>query len=189
MAAARELSGGAAHARLPTFSLVDHAGQPLRPAMIWADQRAAAEADEFSAAFGDEEAYRVTGNRVAATYNIPKLMWLQRHEPDVVARAYRAIGHKDYVNARLTGIIVTDTTDASSTAAYDLAAGSWSDQVITASGVESRLMPLVVESTRVLGPLTRPAAEALGLTPVEATGPWLRPAQVASPPIRPATSA
>jgi xylulokinase len=144
--------------------LVDHTGQPLRPAMIWADQRAAAEADEFSAAFGDEEAYRITGNRVAATYNVPKLMWLQRHEPDVVARAYRAIGHKDYVNARLTGIIATDTTDASSTAAYDLAAGSWSDEVITASGVESRLMPLVVESTRVLGPLTRSAAEALGLT-------------------------
>lgn len=144
--------------------LVDHAGLPLRPAMIWADQRASAEAAELAATFGDDEAYRVTGNRLAATYNVPKLMWLQRHEPDLVERAYRAIGHKDYINARLTGIIATDFTDASSTAAYDLTGGGWSDAVIAASGVESRLMPLVVESTRVLGPLTRTAAQEIGLT-------------------------
>ncbi len=144
--------------------LVDHAGIPLRPAMIWADQRASLEADELTATFGEDEAYRITGNRLAATYNLPKLMWLQRHEPDLVERAYRAIGHKDYVNARLTGIIATDFTDASSTAAYDLAGGGWSDAVISASGIEPRLLPLVVESTRVLGPLTRTAAEELGLT-------------------------
>ncbi len=144
--------------------LVDAAGSPLRPALIWADQRAAAEAAELEAKIGDDDGYRLTGNRLAATYNLPKLMWLQRHEPAVVARAYRAIGHKDYVNARLTGIIATDVSDASSTAMYDISQNTWSDRLIAASGVESRLMPLVVDSTRVLGPLTRAAASELGLT-------------------------
>ncbi len=144
--------------------LVDATGAPLRPALIWADQRAAPEATELDSTFGEENGYRVTGNRLAATYNIAKLMWLQRHEPEVVARAYRAIGHKDYVNARLTGIIATDVSDASSTAAYDLVDNSWSDELIQASGVESRLFPLVLESTKVLGPLTRTAAAELGLS-------------------------
>ena len=144
--------------------LVDATGAPLRPALIWADQRAAAEASELEAIVGEDAGYQVTGNRLAATYNLPKLMWLQRHEPEVVARAYRAIGHKDFVNARLTGIIATDVSDASSTAMYDITDNSLSDELIAASGVDSRLMPLVVESTKVLGPLTRVAAAELGLS-------------------------
>lgn len=144
--------------------LVDATGAPLRPALIWADQRAAAEASELEAIVGEDAGYQVTGNRLAATYNLPKLMWLQRHEPEVVARAYRAIGHKDFVNARLTGIIATDVSDASSTAMYDITDNSWSDELIAASGVDSRLMPLVVESTKVLAPLTRVAAAELGLS-------------------------
>jgi xylulokinase len=144
--------------------LVDATGTPLRPSLIWADQRAAEEAKELRATFGDDEGYQITGNRLAATYNLPKLMWLTRHEPDLVARAYRAIGHKDYVNFKLTGIIATDVTDASSTAMYDIAERCWSDDLFTASGVESRLAPLVVDSTSTLGPLTSAAAAELGLT-------------------------
>lgn len=143
---------------------LDAAGTVLRPAMIWSDQRAAAQADRLRADVGDDHGYTVTGNRLAATYTLPKLMWLTEHEPDVVARTYRAVGHKDVVNARLTGIIATDVTDASSTAAYDLREGSWSDELVTASGIESRLLPLVVPSTSILGPLTRAAAAELGLT-------------------------
>ncbi|HOB06242.1 MAG TPA: FGGY-family carbohydrate kinase [Propionibacteriaceae bacterium] len=143
---------------------LDASGEVLRPAMIWSDQRAAAQAERLRATVGDETGYAITGNRLAATYNLPKLMWLAEHEPDVMARTYRAVGHKDAINARLTGIIATDVTDASSTAAYDLAANTWSDELIAAAGVESRLMPLVVPSTSVLGNLTRKAADELGLT-------------------------
>lgn len=160
---ADQVSGICVGGTMMAVVLVDHTGAALRPALIWADQRAAAEAEELSAALGEDEAYQLTGNRIGATYNIAKLMWLQRHEPEVVVKAYRAIGHKDYVNSRLTGVIATDVTDASSTAMWDITAGTWSDQVIAASGVESRLMPLAVESTKVLGPLTRTAAAELGL--------------------------
>ncbi len=144
---------------------LDASGHVLRPALIWSDQRSVREADRLRATVGDERGYAITGNRLAATYNLPKLMWLTDHEPDVIARTYRAVGHKDAINARLTGIIATDVTDASSTAMYDLADNSWSDVLIEAAGIESRLMPLVVPSTSTLGTLTRAAAAELGLTP------------------------
>ncbi len=143
---------------------LDSSGDVVRPAMIWSDQRSAQQAQRLRDTVGDEVGYEITGNRLAATYNLPKLMWLTEHEPDSIARTYRAVGHKDAVNARLTGVIVTDVTDASSTAAYDLGENTWSDRLVTAAGIESRLLPLVVPSTSILGPLTRQAAEALGLT-------------------------
>ena len=105
--------------------LVDATGAPLRPALIWADQRAAAGPPNWKPSSVRTPA-TVTGNRLAAAPH--RLMWLQRHEPEVVARAYRAIGHKDFVNARLTGIIATDVSDASSTAMYDITDNSWSDE-------------------------------------------------------------
>ncbi len=143
---------------------LDSNAEVLRPALIWSDQRATRQAARLSAEVGDDVGYAITGNRLAATYNLPKLMWLTEHEPEVIGRTYRAVGHKDAINARLTGIIATDTSDASSTAAYDLAQNSWSDSLISAAGIESRLMPFVVPSTSILGTLTRQAAAELGLT-------------------------
>ncbi len=158
-----EIAGICVGGTMMAVCCLDDAGTPVRPAIIWSDQRAASEAARLEAEVGADHGYTLTGNRLAATYTLPKLMWLSAHEPDTIARTYRAVGHKDYVNARLTGIIATDVSDASSTAAYDLAEHAWSDELVTASGIESRLLPLVVESSSVLGPLTRSAAAELGL--------------------------
>lgn len=153
--------------------LLDAAGEPVRPAMIWSDQRASAEAAALADGFGGDEAYRITGNRVAATYTLPKLVWVRDHEPEHYARATALCMAKDYVNLRLTGRLATDRSDASHTGAYDLAAGGWSAPLLAAAGVDAALWPEIVESTDVLGTLTPAAAAELGLrpgTPVVAGG-------------------
>lgn len=143
--------------------LLDASGAPVRPAMIWSDQRASAEAAALAAAFGAERAYRITGNRLAAPYTLPKLMWVRAHEPLAYQRAAAVCVAKDYINLRLTGRLATDRSDASHTGAYDLASGDWSPDLLSAAGVEAALWPEVVESTTVLGPLTPAAAAELGL--------------------------
>lgn len=143
--------------------LLDAAGQPLRPAMIWSDQRATGEAERLAEAFGAADAYRITGNRIAPTYILPKLIWVRDHDPAAYAGAQALCMPKDYVNFRLTGRILTDRSDASHTGAYDLATGTWSPPLLAAAGVEATLWPPIVESTEVIGTLLPAAADELGL--------------------------
>lgn len=145
--------------------LLDGSGVPVRPAMIWSDQRAAKEAAELEQAIGAERAYRITGHRIAATYPLPKLAWVRDHEPAAYDRARSVCVAKDYVNYRLTGRLVTDHSDASSTDAYDLSAGTWSAELLAAAAVDAALWPEIVESTAVIGTLTPSAAAELGLRP------------------------
>lgn len=145
--------------------LLDTTGVPVRPAMIWSDQRATVEADTLADRFGAAEAYRITGNRIAAPYTLPKLMWVRDHDPAAYARATALCVAKDYVNFRLTGRLVTDRSDASHTGAYDLATGAWSPELLAAAGVDAALWPEIVDSTDVVGGLTAGAAAELGLRP------------------------
>lgn len=143
--------------------MLDGSGQPVRPAMIWSDQRAWREAAALENTVGADRAYAITGHRIAATYPLPKLIWTREHEPDAYGRTRSVCVAKDYVNFRLTGRLVTDHSDASSTDAYDLAAGQWSSELLTAAGVDAELWPEIVASTDVIGGLTPAAAAELGL--------------------------
>jgi xylulokinase len=160
---AEQVDGLCISGQMMGLVLLDTAGEPVRPAMIWSDQRASAEAAELAATFGDAAAYRITGNRIAAPYTLPKLMWVRGHDPEAYARAAAVCVAKDYVNLKLTGRLVTDRSDASHTGAYDLATGDWSPELLAAAGVDASLWPEVVESTDVLGTLTASAADELGL--------------------------
>jgi len=144
--------------------LLDGDGRPVRPAMIWSDQRATAQAAALEAAVGAEAGYRLTGHRIAPTYTLPKLMWVRDNEPRAWAATRAVCVAKDYVNLRLTGRLATDHSDASSTDAYDLAAGAWSQPLLDAAGIDAGLWPEIVESTTILGPLGAAAASELGLT-------------------------
>ncbi|ROS48855.1 xylulokinase [Frigoribacterium sp. PhB24] len=144
--------------------LVDGRGDPLRPAMIWADTRATRQADALVERVGMERAYALTGHRLNATYTLPKIAWLRDNEPDVFGRASAVVLPKDFVVERLTGVRATDPSDASGTNAYDLVGGQWSDELLAAAGVDRSLLPEIVPSTTVIGTVTTDAARATGLT-------------------------
>jgi xylulokinase len=149
--------------------LLDAAGRPLRPAIIWADTRAQTECDLLVERVGRERCYAITGHRLNPTYSLSKLMWVRNHEPEVWSQTRTVLLTKDYVAFRLTGRIATDPSDASSTNAYDQNAGRWSEELLDAAEVNVYLMPEVVPSTTVLGGITEDAASETGLrsgTPV-----------------------
>jgi xylulokinase len=148
---------------------VDVAGTPLRPAIIWADQRATAEADFLAECCGFEQVYRRTGHRPGAAYTAAKLLWMQRHQPELYARTHQVLQAKDYAAFRLSGVFATDYSDASSTNLFDLERRDWALDLVEAVGLDPHKLPPVYPSTTAVGQVTPQAAAETGLlsgTPV-----------------------
>lgn len=143
---------------------VDEKGTVLYPAMIWADHRAEAQAEELTRKIGFDRMYEINGHRVSPSYSIEKLMWLKEEKPEIYAKTYKMLLAKDYIICRLTGEFVTDYSEASGTDAFDLRHLKWSEEILAAAGIDREKMPKLHASTDVIGSLTKEAAESLGLT-------------------------
>lgn len=144
--------------------LLDAAGEPVRPAIIWADTRARDQTDRLVDEVGMAEGYRITGHRLNPTYSLAKLMWVRDNEPETYARARHFLTAKDYLLFRLTGELVSDPSDASGTNAFDQATNTWSTELITASGVDRGLFPDLLPSTTRLGRVRTEVAAEAGLS-------------------------
>jgi xylulokinase len=138
----------------------------LRPAILWNDQRTGAESAEIEARVGLARLVALTGNRALTGFTAPKLLWLQRHEPETYARIRRILLPKDYVRLRLTGEHAIDAADASGTLLFDVARRRWSDQMLELLQVPAEWLPPVRESTEVGGAGDQ-AAGALGVGVVD----------------------
>lgn len=136
-------------------------GGPVRPAMLWPDQRAVAEADEIARAYGADRLYRLTGSPSTANYVLPKLLWLQRHEPEALAGADKVLLPKDWVRMQFGGGAVTEPTDASGTGLLDTRTLQWEPALL--GGLPHGLLPEIVPSAHVAGRLNRTWAANLKL--------------------------
>jgi xylulokinase len=153
--------------------LLDEADRVLRPAILWNDQRTAAECDAIRAAVGPERLIAITGNDALTGFTAPKLVWVREHEPDVWARAAHVLLPKDFVRLRLTGEHAMDKADGSGTILFDLAARDWSAEVLEALRIPPAWLPPTFEGPEVTGVVAEAAAAATGLragTPVVAGG-------------------
>lgn len=141
--------------------LVDDRGAPLRQAILWLDQRAAAEAATYQELPCEYTA--VLGNRPSPGMAGPLLSWLMAHEPCTVRAAWWALQPKDWLRLRLTGQAATDPTDASGTLLFDLARNAWADPLIEKLGLPREKLPPVRGSADLGGYLLRGPAADLGL--------------------------
>jgi xylulokinase len=148
---------------------VDRNANPLRSAIIWADTRAVEETQILIEKVGMEPAYRITGHRTNASLSGEKMMWIQRHQPEIYQNTHKFLQVKDFIAACLTGHFVTDYSDASGTDLYDLTGYAWSATMVEASGLDIAKLPDLHASIDVIGEVTKEASEATGLasgTPV-----------------------
>jgi xylulokinase len=144
--------------------------RPLRPAILWNDQRTAAECAKIEGRLGLARLVELTGNRALPGFTAPKLLWLRRHEPDVYARIRHVLLPKDYVRLRLTGERAIDVADASGTLLFDVANRRWCDEVLAALELPPEWLPPVHESTAIAGAGDQ-AAGALGVGIAAGGGP------------------
>jgi xylulokinase len=143
--------------------LLDEAGLPLRPAILHNDGRAFAEADELNhriPAIGT-----IAGVPAMPGFAAPKLLWLRKHEPEIMGRACVMLLPKDYVRFRMTGSFATDMCDASGALLLDAAKRQWSPEIAEACGIPLSLLPPALEGCAVSGQLKGAVAQAWGLAP------------------------
>ena len=142
--------------------VLDERDRVLRPAILWNDQRTAAECAEIEQRIGLERLIALTGNRALPGFTAPKLLWLRKHEPDVYARIAHILLPKDYVRLRLTAEHAIDAADASGTLLFDVAHRRWSDEVCDILEIPCEWLPPAHESTELAGAGDQ-AAAALGV--------------------------
>lgn len=141
--------------------LADERGAALRPAILWLDQRAAAEAAGYADLPPDYTA--VLGNRPSPGMAGPLLCWLAAHEPYTLRASWWALQPKDWLRLRLTGRAATDPTDASGTLLFDLERDDWAADLVKLLGLPRELLPPVLPSAAVAGRLLPGPAADLGL--------------------------
>ncbi|MBC7227120.1 MAG: xylulokinase [Thermoflexales bacterium] len=153
--------------------LLDEKGQVLRPAILWNDQRTAAECDEIRARLGKERLIRITGNDALTGFTAPKILWVRNNEPEIYARARHILLPKDYIRYRLTGEYAIDKADGAGTILFDLKTRDWSREVLEALAIDPFWLPPTFEGPEITGRITAEAAAETGLkagTPVMAGG-------------------
>jgi xylulokinase len=151
--------------------LLDGAGEVLRPAIIWCDQRTEKQCRELTERVGAERLIELTANPALTGFTLPKLLWVRDNEPEVWSKIDSVLLPKDYARFRLTGERAIDVADASGTSMLDVPNRRWSREVLEAVGVDERWLPRVFESPEVCAAISAEGAAATGLaegTPVVA---------------------
>ena len=176
--ARRDIAGSAVAAiglsgQMHGLVLLDAAGTVLRPAILWNDQRTAAQCDVIRQRVGRERLIQITGNDALAGFTAPKIMWVREHEPEVYARARHLLLPKDYVRYRLTGEYALDRAGGAGTLLFDLEQRTWSEEMVAALEIPRAWLPPTYEGPQITGRVSEAAAAASGLragTPVVAGG-------------------
>lgn len=153
--------------------LLDEAGNVLRPAILWNDQRTQSQCDEIHRVIGKEKFIQTTGNVALTGFTAPKILWVKENEPEVFVKAKHVLLPKDYIRLKLTGEYAMDKADGAGTVLFDLKARDWSDEVLSALEIPRVWMPKTYEGTEFTGHVTEEAAQLTGLkvgTPVAAGG-------------------
>ncbi|MDX3924510.1 MAG: xylulokinase [Shinella sp.] len=146
------------------LTALDEAHKVLRPAILWNDQRNAAECAEITEAVGGlPRLLAETNNRMLPGYTGGKILWMRKHEPDLFRRMRHILNPKDYLRLCLTGEAATEVSDASGTGLFDVRQRRWSKAVIDAIGLDERMLPSCYESDVVSGRVSAGAARLFGL--------------------------
>jgi xylulokinase len=164
-AAGQSVAGVGLTGQMHGSVFLDAAGDVIRPALLWNDQRTARQCEAITEAVGERRLVEITGNPALTGFQAPKVLWLRDEEPNAFARVERVLLPKDYIRYRLSGRFATDASDAAGTLFLDLEQRTWSGEILDALGVPASWLPDVFESPESAGSLAPDVAEDLGLPP------------------------
>lgn len=143
---------------------VDENGNALRPAILGMDTRTGAEAGWLARQFGAENLFNRTGMPVNTVNTLPKLLWLQRHEPELWQSAHQFLLYEDFFLRRLSGQAAISHCLASRTQMYDLTAGQWAADLLAGCNIEPERLAPLAPAAGVVGKLRPALADQLGLS-------------------------
>jgi xylulokinase len=135
----------------------------LREALLWCDQRTAAQCAWIHDTVGFDRVVAETLNPVLTGFQAPKIVWLRDHEPHLYQRLRMILLPKDYVRFRLSGEFATEVSDAAGTSLLNVGRRQWSDVMLTGLGLTADMLPRVYESPVASTAVSQVAAAETGL--------------------------
>ncbi len=139
-------------------------GDPVGPAILWLDRRADVEADTLARTVGRGHLFEITGLVPDGSHSGPKIMWLRDHDPDAFNSAAAFPPCAGYLVRFLTGKLVLDHANASSSLLYDLTLRQWSEELLEASGLRAEQLGCIMNAGARAGNLSDYAAAVTGLS-------------------------
>lgn len=161
---ATQIAGIGLSGQMHGLVLLDQEGNVLRDSIIWCDNRTVEEAAEIEAVVGGERLTQITGNRAVPAFTLAKLLWVRHHEPELYAKIDQVLLPKDYIRYRLTGVYMTEVSDASGMQMLDIRKRDWSDELLESLEIDKALLAPVVESHDITGYITEEVAAETGLS-------------------------
>lgn len=160
----RDIEGMSFSGQMHGLVLLDQNHQVIRNAILWNDTRTTKQCETIRKVLG-ERVIDITKNIPLEGFTLPKMLWVQEHEPENFAAAAVFLLPKDYLRFRLTGIIGSEYSDAAGTLLLDVAKKHWSDEICQALRISERICPSMTESHEYVGNLLPEIAEKTGLAP------------------------
>ena len=148
-----------------TLIVLDKNGEPLRPAIVWADNRSQQESQEIGKQFGLDEIFRITGQQeMAPTFPATKILWLRRNEPSVFAKIHKFLMVEDYILFKLTGQYFSDCSLNPSTVYFDLLNNRWWPAMLKFLGISEGQLPELKFAGEFRCPISPGLAKETGLS-------------------------
>lgn len=168
-----EIKGIGLSGQMHGLVCLDEGHNVLRPAILWNDQRTAAECADITDKVGYEKLIEIACNPALTGFTAPKILWVRKHEPEVYEKTRKMLLPKDYIRFRLSGTFATEVSDASGTLLLDIRQRNWSGELLQTLEIDPALLPPCFESPEVSSQVSDAAAEALGIaagTPIVGGG-------------------
>lgn len=143
--------------------MLDKNKQLLRKAILWNDTRTTEQCRQIYEIVGKEKLLNITKNAALEGFTLPKLLWVQKHEPNIFEKIDVFLLPKDYLRFRLTGQIHMDYSDAAGTLLLDISNKKWSTEICDLLQIDPAICPPLVESSDFVGTITKEFAEKTGL--------------------------
>ena len=143
--------------------MLDADDNVIRPAILWNDGRTGEETEYLNKTIGKEKLSEYTANIAFAGFTAPKILWVQKHEPENFAKIAKIMLPKDYLAYRLSGVFCTDMSDASGMLLLDVKNRCWSQKMLDICGIRESQLPKLYESYEAVGVIKPEVAGELGL--------------------------
>lgn len=144
---------------------LDENDRVIRPAILWNDNRTTEEVEYLNEKIGKEKLSEYTANIAFAGFTAPKILWMQKNEPENFKKIKKIMLPKDYLAYKLSGTFCTDYSDASGMLLLDVKNRRWSPEMMKICGITEDQLPKLFESYEKVGTLKKEIADETGLSP------------------------
>ncbi|GCF92563.1 xylulose kinase [Enterococcus florum] len=148
--------------QMHSLVLIDQAGNVLRPAILWNDSRTSAEVQQLREVFGDH-LLSIEKNIPLEGFTLPKILWVQKHQPEIWAQTWKLMLPKDYLVYYLTGQVYTEASDAAGTIMFDIEKQCWDEELLQQLAISLEQCPDIQPSTKIIGEMNAEIKQRLGL--------------------------